>query len=98
MIVYSGKKHAELIEETNRIGVDFLKIEAEAALTFVRVAETSTLPENRARNYANALLGYRTLLHYLPRVVLTAGENSEIRAKLERLKLQLEQGGCSTGT
>ena len=98
MAFYSEKKHSELIEETNRIGSDFLKIEAEAALTFVQVAETSTSPENRARNYANALLGYRTLLRYLPRVVLTPKEAFEIREKLEKLKVQLEQGGCCVGS
>ena len=97
MAIYSEKKHSELIEETNRIGGDFLKIEAEAALTFVQVAETSVSPESRARNYANALLGYRTLLRYLPRVVLTQKEASEIQEKLEKLKVQLEQGGCSVG-
>ena len=98
MAFYSEKKHSELIEETNRIGGDFLKIEAEAALTFVQVAETSVSPESRARNYANALLGYRTLLRYLPRVALTPRETFEIRRKLEKLKVQLEQGGCSVGS
>ena len=95
MVVHSERKHSELVEETNRIGADFLKIESEAALTFLQIAETSTSPENRARNYANALLGYRTLLRYLPRVVLTPAETFEMQQKLKNLKVRLEQGGCS---
>ena len=96
MLVHFEKTHAELMEQTNRIGVDFLKVEVEAVLTFIRVAETSTSPVTRARNYGNALIGYRTLLHYLPRIVLTKGEMSEFRQKLEDLKLRLEEAGYSS--
>lgn len=62
------------MEQKNCIGIEFLKVEFETSLTFIRVAKTSISSEIRARNCSNAVIGYRTLLHYLPRVVLTKGE------------------------
>lgn len=96
--MHSEKKHTELMEQTNRIGIDFLKVEAEMCLTFIRVADTSTSTKIRARNYGNALIGYRTLLHYLPRVLLTKRETSDFRRKVRNLKVLLEQGGYSDET
>jgi hypothetical protein len=98
MSVHSEKTHPELIEETNRVGVDFLRIEAEAALTFLQVAETTGSDATRDRNYHNASEGYRTLLQFLPRVVLDPKDAVEIRMKLEYLKLHLELGGYSLET
>lgn len=96
MVVHTEIKHTELMEQTNRIGIDFLKVEVEACLTFIRVANTSNSSSIRARNYGNAVIGYRTLLHYLPRVVLTKRENLDFRRKLDDVKLQLQQGGYET--
>ena len=83
------------MDRTNSVGVDFLRTDIEAALTFIQVAETSGLPETRARNYCNALEGYRAVLHFLPRVVPTADELASMREKLERIRVKLEKAGFS---
>lgn len=92
------QKHAELMEHTNEIGVDFLRTDIEAALTFLQVAETSSSPETRVRNYGKALEGYRTVLHFLPRVVPTAEQLEEMHLKLDQIRQQLEQAGFPVAT
>ncbi len=98
--MFPGKqeKYSELMDSTNSIGIDFLRTDLEAAQTFINVAETSSSPETQVRNYGKALEGYRTVLHFLPRVLPSPEELADIRGKLEKIKLQLEQAGfpCTT--
>ncbi|WP_109489031.1 hypothetical protein [Occallatibacter savannae] len=91
------QKNAELIDQTNTIGIEFLRTDIEAALTFIQVAETSSSPENRVRNYGNALEGYRTVLHFLPRVLPSPDELADMQAKLEQIKTKLQQAGFPAG-
>jgi hypothetical protein len=86
-------EQSELIERTNRAGVEFLFTDVEMAFTFLRVGETSTSRETRDRNLANALQGYRAVLHFLPRVVLSPVQEIDLQEKLHNLKSRLEQAG-----
>lgn len=88
-------KSLQLIENSNRIGVDFLRADLDTGLTFLKIACTTTYPDGRARNFAKALLAYRTVLRFLPRVTPSPDEQLEIRAKLEELRLRLEGAGYS---
>jgi hypothetical protein len=88
-------EQSELIERTNRAGVEFLFTDMEMAFTFLQVGETSTSRETRDRNLANALQGYRAVLHFLPRVVMSAVEMVDLQEKLQNLKSRLEQAGIS---
>jgi hypothetical protein len=87
--------HRELIERTNRAGVDFLFTDIEMAFTFLHVGETSNSRESRDRNFRKALQGYRTVLHFLSRVVLLPGERADLEQKLHKLKTRLEEAGLS---
>jgi hypothetical protein len=93
MVGEKGERHSELIDRTNSIGIDFLRTDLRAALTFIQVAETSSSWESRDRNYRKALEGYRAVVHFLPRLVPSPKELAEIETKLEEIKLQLERAG-----
>lgn len=86
-------KHAELMDQTNSAGIGFLRTDIEAALTFIQVAETSSSPETRVRNFGKAMEGYRTVLHFLPRVVPSPEELADMHHKLDQIRLHLEQAG-----
>jgi hypothetical protein len=87
--------HRELIERTNRAGVDFLFTDIEMALTFLHVGETSISRETRDRNLGKALQGFRTVLHFLSRVVMSTEQRIDLEQKLHDLKSRLEQAGIS---
>jgi len=91
-------KHSELREQTNRIGIDFLFAELEMALTFLQVGESSDSQESRHRNFEKALEGYRTVLHFLPRVVPSTDQQAQLQLQMEKVKHRLEEGGYSCGT
>jgi hypothetical protein len=86
-------KHSDLIERTNRAGIDFLFTDLEMAFTFLHVAETSTSSQARERNLVKAQEGYRTVLHFLPRVVPSPIQSAELHEMLEKLKHRLEEAG-----
>ncbi|HEY1578677.1 MAG TPA: hypothetical protein VGF82_16535 [Terracidiphilus sp.] len=87
------KKSSDLIANSNQIGVDFLRTDLDAGLTFVSVAKTTTCLETRARNFSKALKAYETVLRFLPRVTPSVGEQTEIMSKLEDLRADLERAG-----
>jgi hypothetical protein len=93
MSVDPYQKYSELIDQSNRTGIAFLLTDLGAALTFIQVAETSSSPETRVRNYGKALEGYRTVLRFLPRLLPSAEELEQIQHKLEQIRLLLEQAG-----
>jgi hypothetical protein len=75
--------------------VDFLFTDIEMALTFLHVGETSTSRETRDRNLGKALQGYRTVLHFLPRLVMSPVQRTDLQQKLHNLKSRLERAGVS---
>ncbi|MBS1802236.1 MAG: hypothetical protein JST28_02660 [Acidobacteria bacterium] len=91
-------KHSGLMDQTNKVGLDFLRTDLEAALTFIKVAQTTSSSESRSRNFGKALEVHRTVLHFLPRLFPSPEELKEIDSKLEQIKLKLEQAGFPVGT
>jgi hypothetical protein len=98
MFASQHEKHSELMERANTVGIDFLRTEIHTAETFIQVAETSSSPETRARNFGLALKGYRAVLHFLPRLVPTPDERIEIDQNLDKLKQRLGEAGYSSET
>jgi len=93
MNVDRHEEHAELMDRSNSIGIDFLCTDIQAALTFIQVAETSGSMETRVRNYGKALEGYRTVLHFLPRVSPSPEELASMQDKLEQIRVKLAKAG-----
>ena len=98
MFANQNEKHSELMERANTVGIDFLKTEIQTAFTFIQVAETSSSPETRARNFGLALKGYHAVLHFLPRLVPTPDERTEIDQSMGKLKQRLGEAGYSSET
>jgi hypothetical protein len=86
----SPPKSARLIlEESNRVGVQFLLADLAIALTFLNVADATHSPESRSRNHQNAVLAYQTVVRLIRRLTPSAEEHEELHAKLAILKSRL---------
>ncbi len=79
--------------ESNRVNIDFLKIDVQTALTFSRLAQQSAPGEKRDRNRRNARRGYDTILRLIEKVCLSDSDAKSIGGQLLRLKSELEQLG-----
>jgi hypothetical protein len=73
-------------------GLAFLRVELRTGLTFARIARTAKQADKRNRNFLKAKEAYDSVLHFMPRVVLTVSQSKEIKRKLERLKTELQLG------
>ena len=74
---------------TSKAGIGFLRTEAETAMVFARIASEARDPQKRLRNVRNARTGYKTLLHFMKTVALTADERAEMQLKISGLRQQL---------
>jgi len=79
----------QIMEDSRRIGVQFLITDLGVALTFLDVAETTRSEEVRKRNHENARTAYNAVQHFLPRLSPSAEERRELEAKLSTLKTRL---------
>lgn len=84
---------AQTRQDVNAASVDFLNIEADTGLMFANIAMESDNFEKTARNQANARLAYDTVLRFIGRVSLSAGESDGLAAKMGRLKDELQKLG-----
>jgi hypothetical protein len=78
---------------SNQLGVDFLFTECGLAITFLNVADNTSVPETAQRNRENARKAYDTILRYMPKLVLSAAENKFIEKKLSVVRTRLEDAG-----
>jgi len=83
------KSTRQVVEESNRVGVQFLLADLTAALTFLDVADATGSWDTRNRNLQNARSAYETVLRLLPRVFPSVEERSALQAKLDQLKKRL---------
>lgn len=90
-----ANKNSRLMDETNRIGVQYLLVDVQTGLTFLDVADTTEHPENRARNLQNALKVYLTVQRLSSQVTPSVGEKMELGCRMEELKLRLNKAGIS---
>lgn len=78
----------------NQSGVQFLKIDLDIALTFVKIALSSHKDhDKRARNQANARKAHDTVIHWKDRLEISQPDALEIEAKLQKLRAALEELG-----
>ena len=81
---------SELFQVSQQLSVDFLKIELQAALTFIRVADSSINPAHTEQGRRNAAEAYNTVQKLLPNVQLSEQDKQWIEYKLNELKQVLK--------
>jgi hypothetical protein len=79
----------QIMEQSNRIGVQFLITDLAVALTFLDFAEVSHSEDTRRRNRQNAQSAYDTVLRLLPRLAPSPEERATLEIKLAELKDRL---------
>lgn len=79
--------------ESSRAALEFLLTDLDLAMTFLDLADTSTIPETVQRNRHNARRAYDAVLHHLPKLVLTISERQAIEKKLSVLRMRIETAG-----
>ena len=86
---------AKLLEQSHRIGVQFLLADLATALTFLDVSEVTGLEESRLRNLQNARHVYDTVIRLMPKVAPSHGERAVLEDRLAELKRRLIATGES---
>jgi len=84
---------AKNMDFANRLGVEFMFTDCDLAMTFLDVADTTTIPETAQRNRQNARKAYDAILYYRAKRVLSAAETKSIEDKLTALRTRLEAAG-----
>jgi hypothetical protein len=80
---------SQIVEQSQRIGIQFLFADLTVAHTFLDVAEVTQSEQSRKRNRMNARTAYEMVLHFLPRVSPSDEEYSALEDKLRKLKERL---------
>lgn len=83
------------MDQFNRVGVDFLISDAQVALTFLKMAESTKSAEDRSRRIAEAHHAYRTILSLLKRLHPDEQKRPILREELDRLAERLKAMGVS---
>ena len=78
-----------IVEESNRVGVQFLLADLATAVTFLNAADVTQSDKSRRRNRQNALTAYQTVLRLLPRVTPSNEEQQALTRQLDALKARL---------
>lgn len=82
----------EILESSaklNQAKIDFLKIDAETALTFTSIALQADNAARRERNRRSARKAYDTLVTLIPEIDLNAQDARILSEKMQRLKSEL---------
>lgn len=79
----------QIMEQSQRIGVQFLIADLTVALTFLDVAEVTNSEDSRRRNQQHARYAYETVLRLLPRVSPSAEERPTLQSKIAELRDRL---------
>jgi hypothetical protein len=85
----------EIVNQSNRIGVEFLFTDLRTAFTFLDVAKVTQVAESRERNRANAVKVYRTVLRLKPKLQLPKEDEARFEEQVAQLKRDLEEVGYS---
>lgn len=80
-------------EEINRSAANFLKIDLQTALTFVKIARTTGDDSRKRRNCRAARKAYSTVAKLVPKVSLNAEDSRIVRQGLAELKNALDALG-----
>ncbi len=80
-------------DRLNRVTTDFLKIEVEIGLTFLKIARETRDASRSLRNRKAARKAYDTLRKLSPRVELTIADDSFLQEKLTQMNAELQALG-----
>lgn len=86
---------SDLLERTNRVGVQFLFADVEMGLTFMSVGMSSNSMSTRSRNIDRANEADTTVVRLLPRIILTPDERLKMDKKFRDPRSRLEGQGFS---
>lgn len=86
---------AQIISDSNRIGVDYLITDVRLALTLLALADTTHVASHRSRRIDEAFRAYTTVLHLHARLSPTPEQVEELRRELATLKDRLQLAGVS---
>lgn len=90
------KSTRQILDESHRIGVQFLLTDISAAMTFLDVADTTQSQETRGRNHQLAMTAYETVLRLLPKVIPSEHEWVELQTRFAALRDRLISLGYLT--
>jgi hypothetical protein len=85
------------VEESQRIGVEFLIADLSIALTFLDIAEATESEGHRQRNRQNALAAHATVMRLLPRLSPSPDERRVLESRLAKLRERLQELGFDVG-
>jgi hypothetical protein len=88
-----GKELNKTGRELNAANADFLKVDAETALTFTQLALDTDNEEKKQRNCKNARKAYDSILHLRKNVTFTSTQEAYLEEMLSRLKHNLTSLG-----
>jgi hypothetical protein len=91
--MFMPRPTAQLLEESHRIGVQFLLADLATALTFLDVSEVTELEESRKRNLERARYVYDTVMRLMPKVAPSTEELAALEGKLAELRRRLVATG-----
>jgi hypothetical protein len=77
-------------ERMNRASAEFLKIDLQTALTFVKIAQETRDEIRRKRNCVAARKAYETVMRLVPKVELNAQDAQVVTLGLNKLRSDLE--------
>ena len=83
----------QLLEESHRIGVQFLLTDLATAHTFLDVSEVTEIEESRKRNLEKARHVYDTVMRLMPKVAPSTEEHAVLEDKLAELRRRLIAAG-----
>jgi hypothetical protein len=79
----------QILQEAQRIGVQFLLADLATGMTFLDLSEVTRLEESRSRNRRNARCVYDTVMRLLPRICPSDCESAALSDRLAELKRRL---------
>jgi hypothetical protein len=80
----------QVLEESNRIGIEFLRTELVAGHTFLDIANATDIDATRERTRENARRAYELVVRMMVRLNLSLADQAELQAKLNDLKRRLD--------
>ena len=87
------QRAASLQAQANRIGAQFLLVDADVALTLSGLALMTNSDEKRERQSASALKAYDTIMRLRANLDLNKVERDKLDARLRHLRNELRQLG-----
>ena len=78
---------------TNRLGVEFLQVDSQIALTFSAIALDTRDSEKRIRATRTARKAYDSIMRLSKNIEFTEAERQKLDANLQRLKSELQRLG-----